>query len=137
MKKTYLTEQKRILIDFLEENQNKQFTIKQIAESLDSFSIGKSTVYRLINNLCNDGLVLRISKDNSPTQVYQFLGDCKRHSHLHLKCMDCGTLIHLENSLSEQLNSDIFKKCEFELDSNKTMIVGRCKNCFATKENKS
>lgn len=132
MKKTYRTEQKEALLNFLKENQDKELTIKEMTCALKSNSIGKSTIYRLINNLCNDGLVLRIIKDNSPTGAYQFLGECS--CHIHLKCISCGTLIHLDDSISNHLDVDLKKNCNFEIDKHQTMIVGRCKDCTTYKE---
>ena len=59
----YNTEQKKLLLGFLEENHDSAYTIEEIAQELKSrgANVGKSTVYRLIAKLVDDGILQRIS----------------------------------------------------------------------------
>ena len=61
--KTYNTNQRQIIVDFLKNNSETQYTIEQIASK--TVSVGKSTVYRLINKMVDEGVVSRRVKGNS------------------------------------------------------------------------
>ena len=55
-KKTYQTEQKKQLLDFLREHKEEHYTIDQIILNLQGeHTPGKSTVYRLIKQLVEEG----------------------------------------------------------------------------------
>ena len=130
MKKSYQTQQKRILLDFLKESKDTQYTIEQISEKLSQkHSIGKSTLYRIMNSLVEEGIVTRIPCGSSRHFVYQFLslGDC--HNHFHLKCTECGALIHLGKKESEIMQSVIKLSNDFDVDGSKTILMGRCGKC--------
>ena len=65
----YVTEQKKILKKILEENCDSAYTVEELMQKLcdrcgDS-APGKSTVYRLITHLVEDGTVKKFSKDGS------------------------------------------------------------------------
>ena len=130
MKKEYMTCSKKCLLDFLSSHPDSQFTVEQIYESISSnANMGKSTVYRLIDRMVNDGTVRRFVPDNSRHFLYQYSGCHSPHSHLHLKCTSCGCLLHMEDKQSEEMLSRILKMQDFELDGEKTLLYGKCLNC--------
>lgn len=131
MKSEYNTKQKQILIDHLKNNPQKQFTIQQIAEEICAKSkIGKSTVYRLVSKLTDDGVIMRYMNDSNNKVVYQYVDLSKGcHHHFHLKCSDCGKTVHLENNDEEAAILNILSKNEFSMSENKTMLFGKCRNC--------
>ena len=73
----YQTEQKKRLWDFLRHNKDAAFTIEELAIGIRAEqgkqTPGKSTLYRQINKLVEDGKVKRIVKENSRHFVYQLL----------------------------------------------------------------
>ena len=99
----YKTKQKTQLLDFFKNNTSKQFSINEIInEVCKNEGSGKSTVYRQIAKLVNDGEVLRLYGDDAKSVVYQYTGEgTKCDEHFHLKCTDCGRLIHNEDALYE------------------------------------
>lgn len=137
MKKNYLTEQKKYLISFLRSNSTRQYTIEEIAEEMGDVdqAPGKSTLYRLMSNLVEDGFVRRFAKDNSRQFVYQLLDGEHCNAHFHLKCMSCGRLVHLDQPASDDLQRSIFSQHHFIIDEGKTMLYGKCIGCSALKEN--
>ncbi len=133
MTKTYQTEQRKLLIDFLSRNSGKQLTVDEIAAQ---FPAGKSTLYRLIGKLTKEGLVRKSANENSRKFFYEFLGADSCHAHFHLKCSDCGKLIHLESDISAKLHTNLLNSYNFEADAFKTTIVGKCENCVISAEAK-
>ena len=85
----------------------------------------KSTAYRLIKKLCDDGQVRRFTREGTASSVYQLAGKCCCSEHLHIKCVDCGLLIHLDNAACDALA----KTTGFVIDDEKSMLYGHCANC--------
>ena len=118
-----------MLLDFLKENSGNPLTIEQIALGLNGENApGKSTVYRLINRLVEEGAVRRFSKGNSRHFVYQLL-DCNVCAdHMHCRCVSCGKLFHMNHKLSKDMES-LLALNGFLLDTGKTTLLGTCKGC--------
>ncbi len=129
---TYNTHQKDILLSFLKENKDTPMGIDELAEKLRlscPSAPGKSTIYRIIGQLVEKGTVKRFVKGNSRQFLYQLAGDEECHSHLHLKCTECGRLLHMGHTLSEQLLSDILGENDFSVKVDSTTLFGCCKDC--------
>ncbi len=125
--KIYHTHQRQLLIDFLQLNSDKAYTIEEIIEHINADELSKSTVYRLMTKLVEDGLVHRSVKGNSRTFVYQFINGEKCEGHLHIKCTDCGKVYHLDSAVSSEIKNDV-SSSGFEIDSH-TVLLGKCGKC--------
>ena len=129
----YVTEQKKILKKILEENSDSAYTVEELMEKLrercgDS-APGKSTVYRLITHLVEDGTVKKFSDEGSRKWSYQIVMGEHCDCHLHLKCMDCGRLIHLDESVSDELLDKVRTISDFSVNEEATVLFGRCGGC--------
>lgn len=131
----YRTEQKRVLLAFLEQNAETAYSIDEIIKGLEATRgtqelPGKSTVYRLMTKLVEEGTVKRFVKGNSRHFVYQLLrgGDCQ--GHLHLKCNGCGTLLHLDRGTSDLLLSAVAGAQHFAVSKQDTVLFGTCAHCL-------
>ena len=94
------------------------------------FFTGKSTVYRLISKLCEDGDVLRTRGENGKKILYRYID--KAHecdAHFHLKCRGCGKIIHLDCDFMEELKKHIAGEHGFRPDPRSTVINGVCAEC--------
>ena len=125
--KTYHTEQRTCLLNYLREHAARQFTMEELTAGLDGV-LAKSTVYRLMNRLVEEGEVRRFARDDSRQLYYQALDSAACHSHLHLKCTSCGRLIHLDEDTSEAV-LQMLDKTDFQIDEGKTLLLGHCKSC--------
>ena len=129
----YQTEQKKILLSFLEKNSNQAYSIDEIVHGLSTTSKGeapgKSTVYRLMTRLLEEGCVKRFVKGNSRHFVYQLLQGGHCHMHLHLKCVLCGNLLHLDDATSHRLLQTIAEVQNFTVSEKDTVLFGTCKHC--------
>ncbi len=122
---TYQTQQKTALLGFLEDNPERQYTIDELILEMGSSAPAKSTTYRLVKKLCDSGLVRRFAREGAAGAVYQLAGKSCCSEHLHIKCLDCGLLIHLDNRAQEELS----KITGFVLDDERSMLYGRCAAC--------
>lgn len=124
--KVYNTVQKQQLLEFLKNNSDRAFTIEEIASEI---SVGKSTVYRLMPKLVDEGIAKRFTKGTSRRFLYQLIG-CGCHAvHLHMKCTQCGRILHMSNAASETLLQEVLEKSNFSVDKEQTMLFGKCAHC--------
>lgn len=129
----YMTEQKTVLLDFLRENGERSYTIDELMQKMSERSgtnmPGKSTLYRLMNRLCEEGKVKKFARESERCFAYQaFLGEhCS--THLHMKCVSCGKLLHLEHALSDELLSRIRSVSDFSVSESETVLFGSCADC--------
>lgn len=129
----YKTHQREALIDFLSAHSDTPFFIDELVQKLEEHygdkAPGKSTVYRLVARLVEDGTVKRFENGNSRQFVYQIAGGEECHHHLHMKCLNCGKLLHMEHEQSEALIRLIYGDSDFEVDREQTTLFGCCKEC--------
>ena len=124
----YRTEQREALSTYLQANAARQFTIEELAHALAP-AIGKSTVYRLIRELQESGRVRRFQLGQGRHVVYQYLPTEECVSHLHLKCVVCGRMMHLDGAVSAFMTRQILASNRFALDDRLTTLYGRCAAC--------
>ena len=133
----YLTEQKKMLLAFLNENRQTAYSIEELIVCLKDMygdkAPGKSTVYRLMTTLTDKGGVRRFVKGHGRGFVYQIV-DCEScHSHLHLKCVGCGKLIHLDHEISDELIEKVQRTNQFSVIEDETVLFGQCAECNKSK----
>lgn len=130
----YQTEQRRVLLSYMKAHSDEAFTIEELCarmrtETPDMALPGKSTVYRLMPKLVEEGLVKRFAGENSRQFLYQMV--CGEHCdrHLHMKCSVCGRLYHMEDEESEELLRRVMKRHHFQVDESRTVLFGQCESC--------
>lgn len=129
-KKSYQTEQKKQLLQFLKEHKSQQYTIDEIVSRMEGDKVpGKSTVYRLMKQLVDEELVKRSNVGNSRQFTYQLLDGERCSHHLHMQCESCGKLFHLQEQASRQVEGLLNKNNEFALDVGHCILYGTCKTC--------
>ncbi len=132
---TYRTRGRQRLLSFLYDHPDKQFTAAELYRELSGDDgicpVGKSSLYRQLAGLCDDGTVRKYRSDKEDSFVYQFVGQGDCSHHFHLKCLVCGRLIHLECSLSNDLLAHIREDHGFRVDSGRSILYGCCEACAA------
>lgn len=127
-KNSYHTKQQEAVLNFFKQNHEDQFSADEAAEALKDKNVGKSSVYRIVSKLCENGVLKRFLETGRGAK-YQFVGECgKCDDHFHLKCLKCGKLIHLENKLSDTVLK-LIQAHDFEVSEELTMLVGKCSDC--------
>jgi len=130
--KAYNTAGKKALIEYLAQNRDRQFTVDELFTALAEIgaSVGKSSLYRLLERLVADGMVRKFKESELSSAAFQYIGNDKDCSHhLHLKCAECGKLVHLECPNSVALIAHIYEEHGFSIDSKKSVLYGKCKDC--------
>ena len=132
--KIYRTKQRENLLEFFRDNNDKCFLAKDIIKN-SSISLGEATIYRTLSKFTEDGILKKFISQEGGGAYYQYnecMDSCS--SHFHLKCVKCGTLIHLSCDFLESLESHISDDHCFTVSSGKTVIYGTCATCNATPE---
>ena len=129
--KEYKTDNKRVVTDFFLNNKDSHFTIDKAHEKLleGGIDIPKSSLYRIVRNLHRAGTLRRFEAQGVDSFVYQyanFSSSCEMH--FHLKCTECGKLIHLECEEMNRMKEHIMKEHGF-LIGGEGIISGICLDC--------
>ena len=130
---TYNTEKRTELLNYLKSCNGRAMTVDEICGAILTDGRGRSTVYRLISRLVDEGSLRRISDGKTRRVTYQYIysGSCAEH--LHLKCKECGMLIHLDDVTSHILEKRIMKREGFMLDEG-ALLYGICERCASPRK---
>ena len=128
----YKTKQKSVILDFLKKNCDREFTVDGLVELLkaQSVTVGRTTVYRYLDYLVRSGDVRKFVSDKTRQATFQYVEhkhECEEH--MHLKCMKCGKLIHLECDFMDEISEHIMDHHGFSLICESSVLYGVCKEC--------
>ena len=132
-KKQYKTAAKEALVTYLTQNGAHPQSAEAIRAGLAErgHAVGQSTVYRLLGALCADGTVKKYHADKEGEGfVYQYVGShLQCHRHLHLQCVRCGAVHHLECNYNAQLAEHLRSEHGFVVDCGRSVLLGLCAAC--------
>ena len=128
----YTTGKRERILELMSKNADKVYTMEEICAVLTDGGRGKSTVYRLVSELVDEGCLKRISDGRTRHVTYQFVGGESCHDHLHLKCKECGKLVHLDEETSHALERTVLIAGGFAIETG-NLLFGKCKECQEAK----
>jgi Fe2+/Zn2+ uptake regulation proteins len=135
LKTEYKTKARALIMEFLKKNSEKRFTAAEVFENVNKSPGGMNltTVYRNLDRLCEQGELIKFQEPSHDAWYYQY-SDEHRHCdlHMHAKCSQCGKIFHLENEFVEEFEEKMSAYYGIDVDTSKTIIVGRCKECQET-----
>lgn len=130
---TYNTKQKKLVLDIFLNNRFSQLSCDDITYMLvkNGTPVGKTTVYRQLEKLINEGKIKKLNPHNGKSFLYQFVdADMKCENHMHLRCINCGKYVHLSCDFMSQVSTHILEHHNFTVDNSKTEILGLCHDCI-------
>lgn len=130
----YRTRQREELLDYLKSISGSQVTAGEVYEhfAAGDSSIGKTTVYRSLERLVEEGLVNKYIIDGTSAARFEYIEreeNCHRPVCFHCKCERCGKLIHLECDELIHLQEHMMEHHGFTLDPLRTVFYGICADC--------
>ncbi len=128
--KDYRTGQRRQLLAVLEKHRDKALSAEQLCRMIQSEGgeVSLSAIYRNLDRLVQESLVRRLTGEGSRSALYQLMGEsCTQH--LHLQCIGCGSVIHMDEKTTRAMQRAAGSCGDFTLDSGRTVLYGRCRNC--------
>ncbi len=127
----YQTKWKQSLLAFFAENPSRAVTAKEVydkvAEGDGALSI--TTVYRNLDRLVEEGLLVKGSTEGGKSATYLWVRDEGCFEHLHLQCVSCGRILHLDCHDTEEYIEHLAAEHRFRLLCGRTVLYGRCADC--------
>ncbi len=131
-KNHYQTRQSAEILEYLQNRKGNHVHVNEMAEYFQEhgIEIGTTTIYRHLEKMVQDELVLKYMVEGS-SACYEYVGDDGKKSddHYHLKCEECGKLIHIHCEEIEELASHMMEHHQFRLNSARTVFYGICEEC--------
>ncbi len=129
----YKTKQGELIFDLLLKNEKRHLTAEEIRLMLKEkgTAVGAATIYRNLEKLVSEGKIKRYRLEEGESACYQYIGDEECHQHFHLKCLNCGEVIHFECDYLGELDKHLLGHHGFHLDHTKIVLYGLCSKCKA------
>lgn len=136
----YRTKQRTLLLDYLKKNADTPLCAEAIAQGLSECErssadrVSVSSVYRNLALLAAGGDVRKFTAEDGRTALYQFVDHVRCDTHLHLRCTECGKLLHMDEDLSARVVRAVKGSTGFLIDGAQTVFFGVCEDCGAQNE---
>ena len=128
----YATVSRKKILDFLKQSSERTVTAAEISAYLkeQDSEVNITTIYRYLDKLEREGTVMKYLAEKGSQAGYQYVELGHRcEEHLHLKCMECGRIIHLECAFMEQIAEHIRRDHGFLLQCRNSILYGTCREC--------
>lgn len=125
--KGYRLTPQRLMILSAIENSDDHISAEEIYAQVTAKypHVNISTVYRTLELLKKLGLVTETDLGGGRVRYHP----AEKGHHHHLVCIECGTVIDLDESLLSSLKSMLLHEYKFSADLKHLAIFGRCANC--------
>ncbi|MEG0894669.1 MAG: transcriptional repressor [Oscillospiraceae bacterium] len=132
----YNTKKKQMILDYLQQNNENAVTADDIFNFLkqNDIEISISTVYRFLDRLVLENKLMVFTSNDSKKSSYKMVDEKKNCcQHLHLKCLECGKVVHLDCDFMDEFAKHINKDHNFNLKCENSVLYGKCKDCSLKK----
>lgn len=132
----YNTRQKDALVELLEASRGCGLSAVEIHRRLQTpeFSVGRTTVYRLLDALVAEGRVRRYDEQGSRERKYEWIED---EGTFDVRCAGCRKIYHLRCDafarMQHELREHLFSSHGFKLDAGAPLFEGWCPQCRVKK----
>ena len=133
----YKTKQRVAILDFIESNKDREVTANDILVYLNKNDLkaSQTTIYRYLDNLVKEGIIKKNYSEEKSSSCYQYVGKrCKEH--YHLKCNNCGEIIHLDSEIFSSIEKKIIDRYGFKIDNLRAILYGTCNKCNMNNKSK-
>ncbi len=121
---SYSTGQKDKILAFFSIHRDKAFTLDEVIAAIDGAR--QSTVYRLVPKMVEEGLLMRVHSERGHAYRYSDPDSCPHH--MHVECVLCGSMCHLDEETSRKIRRIIEEKTGYSV-SLSSLIRGVCPEC--------
>lgn len=128
----YTTASRRRIQEFLRNNCDRTVTVSDIAFHLKETGneVNLTTIYRYLDKLSGEGSVIKYAAEKGSQAAYQYVENGKKcDEHLHLQCVRCGCVIHLDCEFMGEISKHVKQDHGFTLQCRKSVLYGTCQKC--------
>ena len=131
---SYNTRTRQLILDYLTANRRHAVSAADIVAHLEAEGerTNPTTVYRYLDKLAVEQRIMKYVADKGQKAVFQYVDEghhCREH--LHLKCVGCGRIFHLECDFMDEVRRHLMEGHGFELQCEGSILYGRCRRCAA------
>ncbi|MES2718253.1 MAG: Fur family transcriptional regulator [Pseudomonadota bacterium] len=118
-----------MVLDILRRGPQRHLSADEVHRALqqDSAGLSLATVYRVLGQLEQAGILARRSFDTGPA-VYE-IDDGSHHD--HLVCVHCGRVSEFEDPAIEARQAQVAAAQGFRLSDHRLVLYGLCRHCRA------
>ena len=134
----YNTKTRQLILDYL--INNRQHAVSAVKHSGSIWrrrasSPNPTTVYRYLDKLAGEQRIMKYVADKGEKAVFQYV-DESRHcrEHLHLKCVQCGRIYHLDCHFMDEVRAHLMAEHGFTLQCEGSVLYGLCRRCAQQNE---
>lgn len=127
----YKTNNRTKIMAYLVANKDRTVSVKDIDLHLreQNCPVNLTTIYRYLDKLERDGDLIKYA-DNGEKATYQYADRRRRcGEHLHLKCVSCGMIFHLDCDFMDEISAHVLEHHGFQLQCKNSVLYGLCQNC--------
>ena len=133
---SYNTKHGKEILAFFQLNKNVHLTADDVFSALRSSgsTIGRTTVYRQLDRMVEEGLVNKYFIDENSSACFEFIDAencCHQPACYHCKCEKCGRLIHMDCHEITELQEHLMQHHHFMIDPMRTVFYGICEACLS------
>ncbi len=126
----YKTENREMLLGFLEKHSGDPFTVRQITAEIcgsgDHGTPSESTVYRLLRELEKDGRVQKTIDPDNREYIYIYEGESG--GRVNMRCKVCGSVYAADSETSRRIIADVAGCGEAGSGEDIELLI-KCKHC--------
>lgn len=131
-KESKLTTRRELTLKVLLENKGKHLSAEEIYNLVKKKApdVGLATVYRALELFQEFGLIHAIDFGDGRKRYESGTEEGKdHHHHHHLICIQCGSIIEVNEDLLEELENRVRIKHNFTITDHQLKVFGICSQC--------
>lgn len=132
MQKNYRTKSRERILLFFQNHKEQIVSAANIHDFLkkEGKEVNLATIYRNLDKMTEDGVLMKYKDSHEDKAVYQYVGKHEKcHEHLHLQCVECGKVIHMECDFMNEIMEHLTLHHQFGLQCSKSILYGMCNSC--------
>lgn len=124
-----VTRPREKILSLLERSERRHLSAEDVYKELlsDGDDIGLATVYRVLTQFAEAGLVCRRHFETGQS-IFELNSG---HHHDHLVCVRCNRVIEFVDTLIEERQDAIAARYGFQIEDHSLVIYGVCEDCTA------
>lgn len=127
----YNTKQKSLVTSFFMDNFSNHYTADQVCDAIKSSGVSRSTVYRTIERLVEDGVILKYNFGKGKSACYQYCSENHDDATYHFVCTKCKCVQHLHCDILDELQTHLNCDHSLKIDRSLTVLYGTCRGCIS------
>ena len=132
MQNGYKTKSRSYIMEFFTAHKEQIVSAADIHHYLEENGkqVNLATIYRNLDKMTDEGILLKYKTAKDEHAVYQYTdGHPECHEHLHLQCVRCGRVIHLECGFMKDIRAHLEEHHGFALECSSSVLYGMCREC--------